>query len=57
MSFWDFWNNHVFLAFIALCLIWGLTSQLIRAVVVLVRGWPPEHLDADGGWKPSEDKQ
>lgn len=24
----------------------------LRARMVLKHGWPPEHLDADGDWKP-----
>lgn len=27
-------------------------NRTYRAIKVLVRGWPPSHLDADGDWKP-----
>ncbi len=27
-------------------------NRTLRTVKVLVRGWPPPHLDADGDWKP-----
>lgn len=66
MGFWDFWNKHEFLAWCALWLVWGaiwlaavvagvawkFCNRLLRTIKVCVRGWPPEHLDADGDWKP-----
>lgn len=30
-----------------------IVSLVLRAVMVLLRGWPPVHLDADGDWKPA----
>jgi hypothetical protein len=32
--------------------LWLLPNRILRTVKVAVRGWPPEHLDADGDWKP-----
>jgi len=26
--------------------------RFMRMLCVLIRGWPPSHLDADGDWKP-----
>jgi len=70
MNFWDFWHQHWFLAWCALWLGWGvvwlaaivaevvwrLTNRLLSTIKICVRGWTPEHLDADGDWKP-EPKQ
>ena len=61
MNFWDFWDAHWFLAWCALWLAWGaislismsfkLISRMLRSINIAIRGWPPEHLDADGDWK------
>lgn len=32
-----------------------LFARFFRVVKVLIRGWPPEHLDADGDWKEAGD--
>lgn len=32
-----------------------LCSRILRSINVAVRGWPPEHLDADGDWKPERE--
>jgi len=29
-----------------------ISSRFLRLLMILFRGWPPEHLDADGDWKP-----
>ena len=42
------------LCFLAVCFA-GLVRYAFRSLSVLVRGWPPAHLDADGNWKPTED--
>ena len=51
-------NDHWFLAaFLAYCGMSGCTqliSRLLRAMMVMVRGWPPEHLDADGDWRKAK---
>jgi hypothetical protein len=63
MTMWDFFSEHGFLAWCALWGIWPafgvahallfrLPNRILRTVKVLVRGWPPEHLDADGDHKP-----
>ena len=28
-------------------------TRFTRMVMVKKHGWPPEHLDADGDWKPN----
>lgn len=33
-------------------LLFVVPNRILRTVKVLVRGWPPIHLDADGDWKP-----
>ena len=64
MEMWEFFDNHWFIAWCALWLLWGvvpiayivlfrLPNRLLRSIKVLVRGWPPEHLDADGDFKPA----
>ncbi|RVT96210.1 hypothetical protein EOD42_13925 [Rhodovarius crocodyli] len=32
--------------------IYYIVTRGYRALTILVRGWPPAHLDADGQWKP-----
>jgi hypothetical protein len=59
-----FASEHWFLTWCALWLFWAaywlagallfrLPVRILRAIVVLLRGWPPAHLDADGDWKPA----
>jgi hypothetical protein len=43
---------------VALCMVWLLADtavrisrSLLRTINVVVRGWPPSHLDASGDWK------
>jgi hypothetical protein len=68
-EFYTFAGEHYFLAWSALWLIWGavylavlaiampikLCSRILRAVMVSARGWPPEHLDADGDFRPEDE--
>ena len=63
-EFWQFWDAHPFLAWCALWLVWGavivvialvqavvsIYQRTLRAIVLGLRGWPPDHLDADGDW-------
>lgn len=70
-EFWQFMGEHWFIAWCLSWAIWGvfwligaicnmiftLINRLIRMVVVCVRGWPPAHLDADGGWKPAPEEK
>ena len=64
MTFWDFWDAHWFLSWCALWLVWGAVAliqlpftiilRMIRSINIAIRGWPPQHLDADGDWKKNE---
>ena len=65
-EFYQFAGEHWFLTWCALWLVWGvfwlpvalaslifrLLNRILRTINVAIRGWPPEHLDADGDWKP-----
>lgn len=33
-----------------------IINRCIRHLNIRAKGWPPEHLDADGDWKPEEEK-
>jgi hypothetical protein len=33
-----------------------LPNRILRTISVRKHGWPPEHLDADGDWKPQSEK-
>lgn len=68
--FLQFASEHQILTWCALWLLWPfvllpgallslartLVFRTYRFVLVLARGWPPAHLDADGDWDLS-DKQ
>lgn len=41
-----------FLAFFICQMLLNFGSRVMRTLNVVVRGWPPAHLDADGDWKP-----
>lgn len=63
MDFLEWCGRHWFLALVGMylgyCIIrlpFSLAATLyrraLRTLMVALRGWPPEHLDADGDWKP-----
>lgn len=55
---WVFCGCTILLSVILHYTINGLVSswsRLLRCVMVLGRGWPPSHLDADGDFKETED--
>lgn len=63
---WQFWSEHPFLAFCALCFsaiiaysalafVFRIWNRVLRTINICARGWPPPHLDADGDWKPEPD--
>ncbi len=61
MNIWQFVDRHWFLAFCIICAVYGaitapigLAHRFIRHRNIVARGWPPSHLDADGGWKPEK---
>jgi hypothetical protein len=54
MNFWEFCDKHPFIDWCALWTMWGVHSlirRLMSTIMVAIRGWPPEHLDAGGDWK------
>lgn len=46
-----------FLAWLALHLMGVVYSRTMRAIMVCKNGWPPEHLDADGDFKPIKENE
>lgn len=63
MNMWDFLHQHPFIAWCLAWSVWGiygiailalrLVNRCLRTVMVVFRGWPPPHLDADGDFKPT----
>ena len=55
--------EHWFLTWCLLWLLWPvfmlpnlvfrIINRAFHVINVSIRGWPPEHLDADGDWKPA----
>lgn len=58
MNVFQFMSDSPILSFFLAYIIFNFTltlcNRLIRGVVVLNRGWPPSHLDADGDWKDED---
>lgn len=55
LAFWlAFWALVFgYLAFVVVMKVpFVLVQRALRALVILIRGWPPAHLDGDGDWKP-----
>lgn len=52
ISFWAFFWFMAFAVTLLHVLLFTLPNRILRTIKVLCRGWPPEHLDADGDWKP-----
>ena len=63
-DFWAFWNEHyvsawfatlgvIWLTAIAIQMVMRLCNRVLRTINICIRGWPPNHLDADGDWKPN----
>jgi hypothetical protein len=58
-GFWPFVGMTIILNGVAYFVVNGLLrlwTRLMRMLMVSKHGWPPEHLDADGDWKPEKDK-
>jgi hypothetical protein len=56
LAFWLAFWALVFAAIIIIALVnlvRFLVNRPLRTIKVLVRGWPPEHLDADGDFRPA----
>jgi hypothetical protein len=53
-GFWIFCGSYVLIAMILYFVVNGiinLFSRFFRMIMVLFKGWPPSHLDADGDFK------
>ena len=55
MNTYQFFDKHWFLALCTITYIFGSIALLVKflmyclkSLMVLIRGWPPQHLDADG---------
>lgn len=62
MNAWQFFDKHWFLAIILGTYLFGTLAlglkvfmYSLKSLMILVRGWPPQHLDADGDWGPNAD--
>ncbi len=38
-------------------MIFKILNRMLRSLNILFRGWPPEHLDADGDFNTYEDEE
>lgn len=56
-GFWQFCGITILLngaAYFITNAVLRMWHRLIRMTMVLSRGWPPNHLDADGDWKEKQ---
>jgi hypothetical protein len=52
-SFWTFCGSYLLISMILYFLVNGIFrifNRFYRMIMVLFKGWPPSHLDADGDW-------
>lgn len=49
-EFWRWADYSPFLSFLLICSMYYSIKSIIRCVNILIRGWPPDHLDADGDY-------
>lgn len=64
MNFFEFLSDSPFIAFILICAVYytikhvtyTLPKCFIRHLNIRKAGWPPEHLDADGDFRPEKEK-
>ena len=62
-AMWAFFGEHWFLGFIALAgtlsilhgVLFRLPNRILRSRNIVARGWPPNHLDADGDFESTGD--
>ncbi len=50
-EFYAFAAEHPILTFCLIYITGQITHRVLRTLLVIARGWPPPHLDADGDWK------
>jgi hypothetical protein len=59
MNIWQFASDSPWLAFFLLLLITELIfrcwNRTLRHLNIKAKGWPPEHLDADGDFEKDEE--
>lgn len=52
MTMWEFFDNHWFIAFLAICFAYGIIVRFLRLPTLLLHGWPKNpNMDADGDIK------
>ena len=59
-SFWHFVGCLTLLYVVAFFTVNGcikFCTRFFRMIMVLSRGWPPKHLDADGDWQTSSSRE
>ena len=68
MNIYEFMSQHwfltwclawpaSFLALVVICMPFKIINRILRTIKVLARGWPPEHIDADGDWKTEQNDE
>ncbi len=69
MTLYDFMSNNPIMTLllaimilpftfaILFALVFKLLNRIIRSRNIRKHGWPPSHCDADGDFKPSEEKK
>jgi len=56
-GFWIFCGSYILIAMVLYFVVNGLIkicSRFVRMVMVSIKGWPPNHLDADGDFNKSD---
>lgn len=45
----------VYSGYVALTIILNYPVRIIKSLTIMIRGWPPSHLDVDGNWRHKDD--
>jgi hypothetical protein len=56
-GFWIFCGSYAMIAMVLYFIVNGflkLCTRLFRMLTVMVKGWPPSHLDADGDFNTTK---
>ena len=59
MNYVEFFGGSYFVAWCSLWLFWvvvPIVQAVFKVVNITLRGWPPEHLNADGDWGPEPEQ-
>jgi len=51
MTIFEFMKGSPVLTFLIACLVTSTVARFIRFLGIVIRGWPPSHLDADGDFE------